>query len=72
MAEKIKRSKKSVMKKRPLDWDDLKIEIAKEMGIWPIVEKDGWAGLSAVDSGRLGGIFSRRRKEFSDGNTDDN
>ncbi|MPN63183.1 hypothetical protein SDC9_210938 [bioreactor metagenome] len=64
MAEKIKRSKKSVMKKRPEDWDDLKIEIAKEMGIWDIVERDGWSGLSAVDSGRLGGIFSRRNKEL--------
>ncbi|MGI6360926.1 MAG: small, acid-soluble spore protein, alpha/beta type [Bacillota bacterium] len=64
MAEKTKRSKKSVMKKRPADWEKLKIEVAKELGIWSKVEKDGWAGLSAVESGRLGGVFSQRKKEL--------
>ncbi|MGI5892739.1 MAG: small, acid-soluble spore protein, alpha/beta type [Bacillota bacterium] len=72
MAEKIKRSKKSVMKKRPQDWDDLKIEIAKEMGIWHKVENDGWSALSAVESGRLGGIFSRRKKNLYDNDREDN
>ncbi|MDD2220414.1 MAG: hypothetical protein PHN35_00440 [Clostridia bacterium] len=62
--EKVKRSRKSTMKKRPDDWEDLKVEIAKELGLWDIVQKDGWAGLSAVDSGRLGGVFSTRKKAF--------
>ena len=63
MTEKVKRSKKSVMKKRPQDWEDMKIEIAKELGLWDKVSADGWPALSAVESGRLGGIFSRRKKE---------
>lgn len=62
-AEAVKRSRKSKMKKRPPDWEALKVEIAKEIGLWPKVEKEGWSGLSAVDSGRLGGIFSQRKKE---------
>ena len=62
MAERVKRSRKSRMKKRPQDWEILKQEIAKELGLWDKVKADGWAGLSAVDSGRLGGVFSARKK----------
>lgn len=62
MAESVKPSRKSRMKKRPEDWEELKQEIAKELGLWDKVKADGWAGLSAVDSGRLGGIFSARKK----------
>jgi len=62
--EKVKRSRKSAMKKRPDDWEDLKVEIAKELGLWDTVQKEGWAGLSAVDSGRLGGVFSTRKKKL--------
>jgi len=61
--EGVKSSVKSKMKKRPEDWEILKIEIAKELGLWDKVKEDGWSGLSAIDSGRIGGIFSRRRKE---------
>ena len=63
--EKIKRSRKSRIKKRPDDWEELKVEIAKEIGLWPKVAAEGWAGLSAEDSGRLGGIFSARKKALA-------
>lgn len=66
MAEGVKRSRKSRMKKRPEDWEEMKQEIAKELGLWDKVKADGWAGLSAVDSGRLGGIFSARKKMLED------
>ena len=56
-----KRSVKSRMKKRPEDWEELKVEIAKELGLWTKVCESGWSGLSAVDSGRLGGVFAARR-----------
>jgi len=62
MAERVKRSRKSRMKKRPEDWEELKQEITKELGLWDQVKADGWAGLSAVDSGRIGGVFSARKK----------
>ncbi len=54
------RSRKSKMKRRPLAWDEAKIEIAKELGLWEKVEAGGWAGLTAEESGRLGGILSKR------------
>lgn len=60
--EMIKRSRKSKMKKRPDDWEQLKQEIAEELGLWDKVKRDGWSGLSAEDSGRLGGVFSARKK----------
>ena len=63
--EKIKRSRKSRIKKRPDDWEELKVEIAKEIGLWPKVAAEGWAGLSAEESCRLGGIFSARKKALA-------
>ena len=63
--EKIKRSRKSRIKKRPDDWEELKVEIAKEIGLWPKVATEGWAGLSAEESGRLGGVFSARKKALA-------
>ncbi len=63
---KVKRSRKSRMKKRPDDWDDMKTEVAKELGLWDQVTSGGWSSLSAVDSGRLGGVFSARKKEIEE------
>ena len=63
--EKIKRSRKSRIKKRPDDWEELKVEIAKEIGLWPKVAAEGWAGISAEESGRLGGVFSARKKALA-------
>ena len=60
--EEVKRSRKSRMKKRPDEWEQMKVEIAQELGLWEKVQQDGWSGLSAEDSGRLGGVFSARRK----------
>ena len=66
MSQTVKRSKKSQMKKRSESWDDMKMEIAKELGLWEKVEAEGWPGLSAAESGRIGGILSRRRKAAKD------
>ena len=62
MSETVKRSRKSRMKKRPEDWEQMKVEIAQELGLWDTVQKEGWSGLSAEDSGRLGGVFAARKK----------
>ena len=60
----VKRSRKSKMKKRPEDWEELKVAIAHELGLWDQVAANGWAGLSAVDSGRLGGVFAARKQRL--------
>lgn len=54
------RSRKSKMKRRPPAWDAAKIEVAKELGLWEKVQRDGWAGLNAEESGRIGGIMAGR------------
>ena len=40
----------------------LKYEIAGELGILDRVLKDGWKSLSAKETGRIGGLMTRRRK----------
>lgn len=40
----------------------LKYEIAEELGLIEKVKKLGWKGLSAKETGRIGGIITRKRK----------
>lgn len=40
----------------------LKYEIAKELGLYEKVIANGWRSLTAKESGRIGGIMTRRRK----------
>lgn len=54
------RSRKSKMKRRTDDWEAAKLEVAKELGLLEKVQSDGWAGLTAAESGRLGGVLSGR------------
>ena len=58
----VKRSRKSKMKKRSEAWDGLKEEIARELGLWDKVQREGWSGLSAAESGRIGGEFAKKKK----------
>ena len=44
----------------------MKVEIAKELGLLSKVQDNGWAGLSAAESGQLGGIFAARKKALSE------
>ena len=52
-------------KKKELTKDDLlKLEIAEELGLTDRIKEVGWGGLTAKESGRIGGIMtSRKRKE---------
>ncbi|HIX60226.1 MAG TPA: alpha/beta-type small acid-soluble spore protein [Candidatus Blautia gallistercoris] len=43
--------------------EKLKYEIAEEMGLLDRVLTDGWRSLSAKETGRIGGLMTRRRKE---------
>ena len=40
----------------------LKYEIAEEMGILEKVLEDGWRSLSAKETGKIGGMITRRKK----------
>lgn len=42
----------------------IKYEIAEELGLRDKVDSQGWGGLTAEETGRIGGIMTRRKKEL--------
>jgi len=56
-------------KEKPINLDELepdeklKYEIAEELGLLDDVLKNGWKTLSAKDTGKIGGLVSKRRRE---------
>ncbi|MGL4773847.1 MAG: small, acid-soluble spore protein, alpha/beta type [Clostridium sp.] len=43
--------------------EQMKYEIAGELGLSDKVDELGWGGLTAEETGRIGGIMTRRKKE---------
>jgi len=43
--------------------EEMKYEIAKELGLLDKVLDTGWKSLTAKESGRIGGIVTKRRRE---------
>lgn len=43
--------------------DRLKYEIAEELGLLDKVKKGGWKSLTSKESGKIGGIMTKRKKE---------
>ena len=43
--------------------DIMKMEIAEELGLMDKVNTTGWKSLTARESGRIGGIMTKRKKE---------
>ena len=56
-----KKSKKA--NKVPTERDLMKIETARELGLWEQIEQNGWESLTNADCGRVGGIMRRKLKE---------
>nr|WP_296264306.1 small, acid-soluble spore protein, alpha/beta type [uncultured Merdimonas sp.] len=56
-------------KERPLKRDELteeekmKYEIAEELGLLDQVMAEGWKSLSSKETGRIGGLMTKRRRE---------
>jgi len=63
----LSKNKKS---KGPLDInnmtpeDQLKFEIAEELGLGERVLKDGWKCLTSKESGRIGGLITKRKRQM--------
>ncbi len=61
-------------KKKEIDFsnltpeEELKYEIAKELGVFDRIVQCGWGSLSAQEAGRIGGLMTKRmrRKEPSE------
>ncbi|NLY85593.1 MAG: small, acid-soluble spore protein, alpha/beta type [Tissierellia bacterium] len=44
--------------------DKLKYEIAEELGLIDKIKEVGWGGLTAKESGRIGGLITVRKREM--------
>lgn len=44
--------------------EKIKYEIAEELGLKDKVTSLGWGGLTAEETGRIGGIMTKRKKEL--------
>ncbi|HFL3665225.1 TPA: small, acid-soluble spore protein, alpha/beta type [Clostridioides difficile] len=67
MKEKVQREKKIINGKNTkiLTNDDImKYEIASELGLMDKVGERGWAGLTAKEAGRIGGMLTSRKKRL--------
>jgi len=59
-----KKSKSNSKKSKILtDNDIMKYEIASELGLLDKVSEQGWAGLTAKEAGRIGGMLTSRKKQ---------
>jgi hypothetical protein len=44
--------------------EQIKYEIAEELGLRDKVDKYGWSGLTAEETGRIGGVMTNRKKKL--------
>lgn len=44
--------------------EKIKYEIASELGLKDKVDQYGWGGLTAEETGRIGGIMTKKKKEM--------
>ncbi|MBZ2175593.1 alpha/beta-type small acid-soluble spore protein [Schnuerera sp. xch1] len=51
-------------KKKPTLEDKLKYEIADELGLTDKIKEVGWGGLTAKESGRIGGLMTVRKRDM--------
>ena len=58
-----KSSTKSKKSKILTDTDIMKYEIASELGLIDKVSELGWAGLTAKEAGKIGGMLTSRKKQ---------
>jgi hypothetical protein len=58
-----KKEKKIVWEELSPD-DRMKYEIAEELGLLDRVREEGWKSLTARETGRIGGLMTRRKREM--------
>jgi len=60
------KAKKSKEKELILTPEDaMKYEIANELGLGDKLSKVGWGGLTAEETGRIGGLITRKKRALS-------
>lgn len=61
MAQKNENKEKKI--KEPTPNDIMKMEIAQELGLMDKVNHLGWGGLTAKETGRIGGLMTAKKKK---------
>lgn len=65
----LKKQDKKEKKDKVIDFNELKpdellkYEIAKELGLFDKVMDGGWKSLSAKETGRIGGLITKKKRE---------
>lgn len=60
----------AVKKNKPIKLEELtqeeklKYEIAEELGLLDKVMEEGWKSLSSKETGRIGGLMTKKKKEM--------
>lgn len=60
---KAKLKSKKELTEEEKEREKIKYEIAGELGLVDKVKSVGWSGLTAEETGRIGGIMTKRNKE---------
>lgn len=60
---KAKIKSKKELTEEEKERERIKYEIANELGLTDKVKKNGWSGLTAEETGRIGGIMTQKNKE---------
>ena len=60
----MEKKKNKLKKENKLDYDEdkLKYEVANELGLLEKVMKHGWKSLTAKETGRIGGLVTKRKR----------
>lgn len=45
--------------------EKLKIEIAKELGLWEKINELGWKSLTSKETGKIGGLVTKKKKKMN-------
>ena len=61
---KGKKSKKPFDRNNMTPEEQLKFEIAEELGLGDKVLESGWKSLTSKESGRIGGMITKRKREM--------
>lgn len=62
-------TRNGIQEKQDFCWEDLpeqermKYEIAEELGLLERVRENGWKSLSAKETGKIGGMMTRKKRE---------
>ena len=56
--------KKEICLSELTDEEKMKYEIAEELGLLDKVLKEGWRSLSSKETGKIGGLVTKKRREM--------